>query len=470
MSELPFGIDLSRYQYSQDGKQKPNFDVINAKCAFVGVRAGISWGYIDPWFRYSWDHIDVPRLAYHVIYPGEDAQRQVDHFLNIVRPGEHDRLVLDVELDHGYSKARITNTLLDCLDFILENTGRYPIIYSRASWINQFVDVSALPSNLDWWLAGYLKPLPSPLYTKEATPPPALPIGVSNWLIHQTAEKGNGSEFGVASHYVDCNRFNGTLDELHAYFGMDEETPPEPEPKLFDAKVVTTPPNRLRTRYTPNGNVRPEADWLQSQAIVPVYETHSTGWWRVAAEAWSSATWMQRVDDLPLPPPMSGDYAYYGAVYSQRDARWASHPLGTRSTIGANGCLMTCASMVANYFGHASNPLQLNNWLTDNEGYLDGNLFLWASIERLYPDMHFDGFVYNPTTAQIRAAILGGTLPIMYVDFDDNTPLIEMHWVLGIGVTADDVLIADPWTGTIGLLSEMYSKRVIRYGSYKRRA
>ena len=58
----------------------------------------------------------------------------------------------------------------------------------------------------------------------------------------------------------------------------------------------------------------------------------------------------------------------------------------------------------------------------------------------------------------------------MYVDFDDSTPLIEMHWVLGIGVTADDVLIADPWTGTIGLLSEMYSKRVIRYGSYKRRA
>ena len=471
----PFGIDISRYQYSADGSQKPNFDTINATCSFVAVRAGISWGYTDPWFAYSWAHLTVPRMAYHVVYPGEDAFKQMAHFMDIVESGldeDHDRLVLDLELDHGYSKARITQTAIDCMSILRQLTGRYPIIYSRADWVNTYLDVTRLPK-LDWWLAHYLTRLPYPKYTPEKTPPPALPNGVNSWFMHQTAERGNGSAVGVVSHYVDCNRFNGTQAELLAYFGLDEETPPEPpepEEKLFDAKVVTVPPNRLKTRFTPAGLERPEADWLQSQAIVPVYETHSTGWWRVAPEAWSSAQWLQRVDNLPLPPPMSGDYAYYGAVYSQRDIRWASHPLGTKSTIGANGCLMTCCSMVCNYFGHASNPLQLNNWLTDNDGYLDGNLFLWAAIERLYPDMRFDGFVYNPTTAQIRAAILAGTLPIMYVDFDDSTPLIEMHWVLGIGVTNTDVLIADPWTGTMGKLSEMYPKSVIRYGSYRRQA
>jgi GH25 family lysozyme M1 (1,4-beta-N-acetylmuramidase) len=471
---LPFGIDISKYQYSSDGKQKPDFDKINATCDFVAVRAGISWGYTDPWFNWSWQHINKPRLAYHVIYPGEDAFRQMAHFMDIAESGfdeDHDRLVLDVELDHGYPKARITQTVNDCLHILKQLTGRYPIIYSRASWINQFLDVSALPTNLDWWLANYLTRRPDPQYTPEMTPPPTLPNGVNSWLIHQTAERSNGSAVGVVSHYVDCNRFNGTLDELRAYFGLGEETPPEPptEEKLFDAKVVTTPPNRLKTRYTPAGKERPEADWLQSQAIVPVYETHSTGWWRVADAAWSSATWMQRVDNLPLPPPMSGDYAYFGGVYNQRDIRWAAHALGTKSTIGANGCLMTCASMVCNHFGHASNPLQLNQWLTDNEGYLDGNLFLWAKIEELYPDMKFDGFVYNPTAQQIKAVILAGVMPIMHVDFNDDTPLIEMHWVLGIGVTGADVLIADPWTGTMGRLSEMYPKAVIRYGSYSRR-
>jgi len=35
-------------------------------------------------------------------------------------------------------------------------------------------------------------------------------------------------------------------------------------------------------------------------------------------------------------------------------------------------------------------------------------------------------------------------------------------------VLGGEVIIADPWTGTIGKLSEMYPKAVIRYGSYRR--
>ena len=297
---------------------------------------------------------------------------------------------------------------------------------------------------------------------------PLLPTGWDSWWLWQFTSSGRLP--GYAGN-LDTNRFNGDDADFAEWVGdlPIPEPPPEPptEDKLFDARVVTTPPNRLKTRYTPAGLERPEADWLQSQAIVPVYETSGTGWYRIGYQTWASAEWMQRLD---YTPPVRVDFAYYGGIYNQRDVRWAAHPLGTKSTIGANGCLMTCASMVCNHFGHASNPLQLNDWLTSHGGYLDGNLFLWDAIGRLYPDMKFDGFVYNPTTTQIRAAIQAGTLPIMYVDFDDSTPLIEMHWVLGIGVTATDVLIADPWTGTIGKLSEMYPKAVIRYGSYRRQA
>jgi len=469
---LSFGIDMSSWQYSADGTKKPDFDKVNSTCDFVAVRAGISWGYTDKWFSYSWGHLTVPRLAYHVVYPGESAIRQMEHFLRIVNPGEHDRLVLDMELDHGYSKARITQTLYECLDFLVKETGRYPIVYSRASWINQFVDTSQIPSE-DWWLAGYRYPLPSPQYTPEMIPPPALPKGVSNWLIHQTGEKGNGSAVGVASHYVDTNRWNGTKEQMLAYFGLAdgyEPLPPEPEPeppdedKLFDAKVITTYPNRLRTRYSPAGSVRPEVDWYQSGQTVSVYET-KPDWYRTAVETWASSQWMRRLDTQP---PLVLDLAYWGPIYNQRDKRWKDLPLGTKSTIGANGCLMTCASMVCNYFGHASNPYSFNKWLTENEGYLSGNLFLWAAIERLYPDMKFDGFVYNPTEQQIADYIRRGQLPIMHVDFDDSTPLIEMHWVLGIGVENGHVVIADPWTGTMGYLFDMYPKAVIRFGSYRR--
>ena len=226
---LPFGIDISSYQYSQDGAKKPDFAVMNAKCDFVAVRAGISYGYTDRWFSYGWTHLTVPRMAYHVVYPEESAVSQMQHFLNIVRPTSTDRLVLDMELDHGQTKTKITDTLIKCLEYVREHTGRYPIVYSRASWINQFVDVSQLPE-VDWWLAHYLKALPYPQFTPEKTPPPLLPKGVTKWLIHQTCEKGNGAEYGVASYYVDLDRWNGSSDDILEYFGLIGH--PEPEPTL----------------------------------------------------------------------------------------------------------------------------------------------------------------------------------------------------------------------------------------------
>jgi len=388
----------------------------------------------------------VPVGAYHYIIGSQPIQAQADAF-NLAVGLKDMRLGcwIDVEDTRANTKLYRQN-VLDYAE-LQPDMGIYT---SKNAW--SVIMGGAYLTDRKLWVAHY-----------TSNPYPLMPTGWDNWILWQHTSSGRLSGYNGN---LDMNRFNGTDAEFAEWVG---DLPiPKPEPKLFDARVTTTPPNRLKTRFTPAGLVRPESDWLPSQAIVPVYETHSTGWWRVAPEAWSSATWMQRVDDLPLPPPMSGDYAYYGGVYSQRDIRWAAHPLGTKSTIGANGCLMTCASMVSNFFGHASNPLQLNDWLTSRGGYLDGNLFLWDKLTELYPDMRFDGFVYSPTTAQIRAAIQAGTLPIMYVDFNDDTPLIEMHWVTGIGVVGEDVLIADPWTGTIGKLSEMYPKSVIRYGSYRR--
>ena len=387
----------------------------------------------------------VPVGAYHYIIGSVGIQEQADAF-NLAVGLKDMRLGCWIDVEDTREGTKLYRQQVLDYAALQPDMGIYT---SKGAWNAIMGGVYLNDRKL--WVAHY-----------TTNPYPLMPTGWDSWWLWQFTSSGRLA--GYAGN-LDTNRFYGDDADFAAWIGG--EVPAQPD-KLFDAKVVTTPPNRLKTRYTPAGLVRPEADWLPSQAIVPVYETSGTGWWRVAPEAWSSATWMERVDDLPLPPPMSGDYAYYGGVYNQRDIRWASHPLGTKSTIGAHGCLMTCASMVCNFFGHASNPLQLNDWLTNNNGYLDGNLFLWDAIERLYPDMKFDGFISNPSTSQIRAAILAGILPIMYVDFDDSTPLIEMHWVLGIGVMDGDVLIADPWTGTIGKLSEMYPKSVIRYGSYRK--
>ena len=460
MNELPFGIDLSRYQYSSVGKQKPDFDKINATCDFVAVRAGISWGYADPWFSYSWDHIEKPRLAYHVVYPGEWASKQMAHFLDIVKPREHDRLVLDMELDHGYSKARITDTLLECLALILENTGRYPVIYSRASWVNQFLDVSRLPQ-LDWWLAHYLTRRPAPLYTPEKDPPPALPKGVNNWLIHQTAERGNGSAVGVVSHYVDIDRWNGTKEQMLTYFGLEEEDPPAE--KLFDARVYSW--------ATPYVNVRKEPD-ITSEDIGNVYPNEVVavneivGDWYGISNGFVMSKYLQRLD---YTPPVTEQY--YGALYWQRDPRWKDKPLGTSGTIGSYGCVMTAETNALNQLGIVTNPVENNDWRTANGGYHNGNLIVWEKVSEQHPDVIWEGKTWNPTDTQIKQKIASGCPLVMLVDHNEGTPALDEHWVNSIPSPIDDdaIWIHDPWDNATIKLRDRYKKPIQQYSSYRRK-
>lgn len=308
MNELPFGVDVSKYQ------GVINFDKLAAatpKVRFMAMRAGISWGYEDPQFVTNMagaKRIGVPRIAYHVPYFSEDAKKQTDHIMRILDKGgfdpQYDRLCIDAEQNNGMTKAAVTQKTAQILELLKNEYERYPMIYSRASWVDLWLDVGQLPP-VDWWLANYLKALPAPQYTPEKSPPPLLPKGVGTWLIHQTGERGNGGKYGMQSYYVDTDRWNGAEEELSAYFGLTEETPEPPpvEIPLFQAKVITIPPNRLKVRKAPNGAERPQADWLTSGQVVDVYEAQDD-WYRHGIEKWSSALWLKRLDDTPpvIPP------------------------------------------------------------------------------------------------------------------------------------------------------------------------
>ncbi len=230
-TDFAFGIDLSRYNTSPDGKTKVDFDVIAAhepEVVFIAMRAGISWGYQDPWFAFYFQEagrIGRARLAYHVLYPGEAAQAQMDNFFRILGEADLGRtpLVLDLELDHGQSVSRITGVTAEACRIIQTRTGRTPVLYSRAGWVNQFLRVADLPP-VHWWLAQYRWPRPYPLYTPEYPCPPALPEGVTTWLAHQTASRG-ASIGAKAAHFMDYNRWNGCKGDVLAYVGETAESP-----------------------------------------------------------------------------------------------------------------------------------------------------------------------------------------------------------------------------------------------------
>ena len=460
-----YGVDISKHNFSADGKRKVNFTILNPQIFFCGVRACISWGYTDPWFAYSRANLTEPLLAYHVTYPGEDANRQMDHFLRTVNPGEHDRLVLDLELDHGYGKARITQAVNACVERLKAETGRYPVIYSRASWVDAFLEVADLPV-VDWWLANYLTHRPAPLFTPEHAGPPLLPKGVSTWLIHQTGERGNGKAHGVASYYVDQNRWNGTAESVLAYFGLAEDTPepePEPEETLFNARVIDIAPDRLRVRAAPGSDKI--LRHLKSGEEVSVFEQVPV-WDRIGRGEWAMDSYLQRVVDegddrnlLPVP------------LWNQRDPRWEWLKMGQSGiTLGQQGCLATVtAACLSLLLGRDVTPLEYGQLLNAKTGYLPPtNRMYWQMPKILYgtPLVTWKGFNSGEGWESTVQGLLDQGLPALgRVDMLPGAGYLQ-HWIAFLGRTGSTWWILDPWYGIVAALAARYDKvyHVAAYG------
>ena len=66
--------------------------------------------------------------------------------------------------------------------------------------------------------------------------------------------------------------------------------------------------------------------------------------------------------------------------FEQCDSQWSSHPLGTCAlTMCSDGCAVTSAAMVYQYYGGTLTPGELNTCLTNNGGYANGCLIAWTN-------------------------------------------------------------------------------------------
>src|SRR4030066_103468 len=218
-----FGIDVSRYQGLIDF-EKAKID-LPYPITFVGICAGISWGYTDKWFIRNWSEfksIKKFRSAYHALYPGENSIKQMDHFFSLLRNdiGELP-LTIDAELHHNQSRRTITNKIIDCAGIIYRRTGNFPLLYTRTEWLNTYTYPDEL-SFLQLWLAQYLNVEKNQVYAKEHPGPPTLPKGFTNWTFHQTGSKTPPS-YGVQSKSLDYDRFNGTLEMFLDKFDLTNE-------------------------------------------------------------------------------------------------------------------------------------------------------------------------------------------------------------------------------------------------------
>lgn len=232
----PFGIDVSRHQGLINWEMVKNHE--NPIVEFVVIRGGISWGYKDVHFDRNWSEakrLGLRRGAYFVIYPNEDAKQQCDAWLKIIGNdlGELP-LTIDVELHAGIHKCtpeRYQSVLRNCLIYLEQKTGRKPIIYSRASFVDAYITgpwykpVPTWYNDYYWWMAQYL------LSGEEHQGPPTLSRGISRErvIIHQTSDRGDGPAFGMQSTSLDYNRWQETADITLYEMTSTESEPPEPD-------------------------------------------------------------------------------------------------------------------------------------------------------------------------------------------------------------------------------------------------
>ena len=136
----------------------------------------------------------------------------------------------------------------------------------------------------------------------------------------------------------------------------------------------------------------------------------------------------------------------------QRDVKWKSKKLGnsTTRTIGSDGCLLICHTMMLNYYGQNLTPDTLNEIYKQN-GVFTGALIYFHKPAEVFKDITADEAYNCPTTPCDIAKIdkyLNEKKPVIaWVDNIGNDSSPD-HFVLIIGKDENNkYLVNDPWTG-----------------------
>lgn len=120
---------------------------------------------------------------------------------------------------------------------------------------------------------------------------------------------------------------------------------------------------------------------------------------------------------------------------SQRDERRKDIKLGTSSkTIGQAGCTITCLASILGL-----TPEEVNEKLTNNGGYADGNLVIWDQLPKIFPQIKSATRVWEYDNETVK-----NNLPCL-VEVNGSRIGADKHWVVYCG----NQQMMDPWYGNI---------------------
>lgn len=143
-------------------------------------------------------------------------------------------------------------------------------------------------------------------------------------------------------------------------------------------------------------------------------------------------------------------------LFLQNDERWAGDEIGTSgSRMGGEGCAVASVAMLLAYYGIDTNPKDLNEYLSRNNGYTREGWIYWNKAT-------------EPTEGKVAFTYAGpGSFEIIDANIKDGNPVIVKvlinksipHWVLVVGKEGGEYLINDP------LASDKKVRKLSRYDS-----
>ena len=190
------GIDVSWYQKKIDWKQVATTKV------FTFIKATEGTGLEDKLFASNWSaarNAGLLRGAYHFFHPSIDPVEQAEFFLSKVVTCELPP-VLDVEASDNVASARLVQGVNTWVEHVA-NRLRRPLIYASPSFW-QRLPASEIEQKADLWIAEWEIEHPGKMGSWPG------------WSFWQYTSRG---EVPGITGSVDLNRFNGTIDDLHAY-------------------------------------------------------------------------------------------------------------------------------------------------------------------------------------------------------------------------------------------------------------
>ena len=129
-------------------------------------------------------------------------------------------------------------------------------------------------------------------------------------------------------------------------------------------------------------------------------------------------------------------------AFTQNDPRWTFELLGpTFDTMGQTGCAVTSAAMVLSSYGVATDPAQLNQYLTTHAGYTENGWLYWEKAAEVAPDNQVEkAYEDLPSYALIDQNLLQGNPVIVRLTLRNGTT----HFVVLCGKQGWNYLIRDP--------------------------